>query len=161
MAETKLKRISVRGFRSIKECVLDLGDVNVLIGPNGSGKSNLVSIFYLLQNITGKNLQYYVAKNGISSLLFKGPKVTNRIEMEFVFDQNSYGFVLEVNGEGRLVFADEYYGWDGGHWPLDRTPNGYESEFENGLPNLITKYVKPVLQAKKWRVYHFHDTTYT
>jgi predicted ATPase len=37
-----LKRIQLKGFRSIKEMDLELRSLNVLIGANGSGKSNLI-----------------------------------------------------------------------------------------------------------------------
>ena len=40
----KLKRIEIKGFRSIKNMMLELRPLNVLIGANGAGKSNLMAI---------------------------------------------------------------------------------------------------------------------
>ena len=49
-----LKRIVIKGFKSINNCDLELKNINVFIGSNGAGKSNLVSVFELLQNIEQK-----------------------------------------------------------------------------------------------------------
>lgn len=159
--EIKLNRVKICGFKSIKDCSVDLHDINILIGPNGSGKSNFISALCLLQKVLDKNLQETVGKTGLPAMLYSGVKTTQDIEMEFSFNYNSYGFELTTNDAGNLVFRKEYYGWGEGHWDVPRTPYGYESEYELGVKNHINFYVKPVLEAKKWRVYHFHDTTPT
>lgn len=162
LTETMLKSVTVRGFKSILNSTIQLRNINVLIGPNGSGKSNFISALYFLQKILDKNLQETVGKNGLPSLLYNGPKNTKNISMMFSFGSNSYGFELEANNEGRLIFSKEFYGWGGDRWYVPRhTPFGNESEFELGVGNGIDSYVKPVLEARKWRVYHFHDTSAT
>ena len=40
-----LKRVAIRGYRSIKSVATELRALNVLIGANGAGKSNFVSFF--------------------------------------------------------------------------------------------------------------------
>lgn len=40
MPKSKLDRIILKGYKSIKECELELSDLNVLIGPNGAGNRN-------------------------------------------------------------------------------------------------------------------------
>ncbi|MBO5600834.1 MAG: AAA family ATPase [Candidatus Methanomethylophilus sp.] len=155
-----LKKVTIQGFKSIKDSTVDLSTINVLIGPNGSGKSNFISALYFLQNILEKNLAETVSRIGLPALLYNGPKVTKKISMEFTFGNNSYGFELTPNENGGLIFADEYYGWGEGKWPVKRNvPFGTESEFEKGVRNGIDSYVKPVLAARNWRVYHFHDTS--
>lgn len=114
MDDVKLKCVKIRGFRSIEESTVELRDVNVLIGPNGSGKSNFISALYLLQNILDKNLQRTVGKMGLPTLLYGGLKNTKEMEMEFFFNQNSYGFSLIPNDTGNLVFGREFYGWGNG-----------------------------------------------
>lgn len=159
MHDVRLKKVTIRGYRSIKNCTVDLGSINILIGPNGSGKSNFISALFFLQNILDKNLQRSVGMTGLPSLLYGG-KTTKRIEMEFFFDSNSYGFQLVPNDSGSLVFSREYYGWNDVQSNVQReVPYGFESEYEKGVPNGIDPYVRSVLEAKKWRVYHFHDTT--
>ena len=46
-----LKKITIKGYRSIKDAALELHKLNVLIGANGAGKSNFVSFFKLLNEI--------------------------------------------------------------------------------------------------------------
>ena len=45
----KLRRIEIKGYRSIKEASLELRALNVLIGANGAGKSNLRLFFQAAQ----------------------------------------------------------------------------------------------------------------
>ena len=60
----KLKRIEIKGFRSIKEMMLDIGPLNVLIGANGAGKSNLISFFKLVNELMGERLQQHIGCDG-------------------------------------------------------------------------------------------------
>ena len=45
MNNQQLSKIKVSGFKSIKDCDINLSNINVLIGSNGAGKSNFISIF--------------------------------------------------------------------------------------------------------------------
>jgi len=44
----KLKQIRVDGYKNLINCVINLGDFNVLVGPNNSGKSNFMEVFTIL-----------------------------------------------------------------------------------------------------------------
>ena len=44
--EGQLTKIQINGFKSIRECSIDLKPINVLIGSNGAGKSNFIFCFY-------------------------------------------------------------------------------------------------------------------
>jgi len=44
----KLKQIRVDGYKNLINCVVDLGDFNVLVGANNSGKSNLLEALHVL-----------------------------------------------------------------------------------------------------------------
>ena len=110
----QLSRMTIRGFKSIKSCDISFGKINVLIGSNGAGKSNFISAFSFLQNILSKNLQVSVGQSGLSSLLYDGRKVTEEIDFEVFFGQNSYGFVLVPTDDNRLIFQKEYFGYHGG-----------------------------------------------
>jgi AAA15 family ATPase/GTPase len=37
-----LRRVTLKNYRSIAECSVELGALNFLVGPNGSGKSNFL-----------------------------------------------------------------------------------------------------------------------
>ncbi|MCK4886026.1 MAG: AAA family ATPase [Planctomycetes bacterium] len=44
----KLKQIRVDGYKNLIDCVVNLGDFNVIVGPNNSGKSNLLEAIQIL-----------------------------------------------------------------------------------------------------------------
>lgn len=123
----QLSRMTIRGFKSIKNCDISFGKINVLIGSNGAGKSNFISAFSFLQSILSKNLQVSVGQSGLSSLLYNGRKVTEEIDFEVFFGQNSYGFVLVPTDDNRLIFQKEYFGYHGGL--------GHESNWTAGIVN--------------------------
>lgn len=157
----QLKKIKVSGFKSFKNCELELGKINLLIGANGAGKSNFISIFNMLKEIIEKRFQSYVMKSaGANALMFNGRKATDRINFEFFFGDNSYDFSLVPTDNNTLFFESEHFNY-GGFWDNKSSVGGgyTESQWNRGVNNKIDKYVKPVLQDQVWRVYHFHDTS--
>jgi recombinational DNA repair ATPase RecF len=54
-----LERITINGFKSIRELKLQLEPLNILIGANGAGKSNFIGAFRLLNEILESRLQVY------------------------------------------------------------------------------------------------------
>lgn len=155
----QLSQITISGFKSIKQCDIEFGKVNVLIGSNGAGKSNFISAFTLLQNILSQNLQVFVAQSGMNSLFYNGRKVTDEIDFEVYFGNNSYGFVLIPTDDNRLIFRKEYFGYHGNWKNESNVSRGTtESHWQTGAHNKIDEYVIPILEKQNWRVYHFHDT---
>lgn len=85
-----LRRIKLKGFKSIKEMDLELRPLNVLVGVNGAGKSNLIAFFKMLNEMMGGRLQSYVAKSGrAQTLLHFGSKITHQIESELEFETDT------------------------------------------------------------------------
>ena len=62
MNPNQLSRVVLCGFKSIRECDLELRELNILIGPNGAGKSNFIGFFQLIQQMLEGKLQLYVSK---------------------------------------------------------------------------------------------------
>src|SRR5437879_6448001 len=107
-----LKKIEIKGYRSIKGITLDLRSLNILIGPNGAGKSNFVSFFKMLNEMMGGRLQQYIGTTGRGqSLLHFGPKVTPQLEgrLEFEADNGTdwYNLRLFHAAGDTLIFAEE------------------------------------------------------
>ncbi|MGH9799882.1 MAG: AAA family ATPase, partial [Blastocatellia bacterium] len=107
-----LQRISLKGFKSIKEMDLELRALNVLIGANGAGKSNLVSFFKMLNEMMAGRLQQCIGTSGrAQSLLHFGPKVTPQMEARLEFEVNNgmdtYAMRLFHAAGDTLVFAEE------------------------------------------------------
>lgn len=163
---TKLDKIRIQGFKSIRDVEFELRDINILIGPNGAGKSNFIGAFKMLNNIVEQNLQVYVGKSGgAERLLHFGSKETPSISMQLWFGSNGYSFELEHTDEDNFIFKDEtvYF--------LDRRDNmpwddlgdrGHkESLFRKKAEEEgeAYKYVQDALES--WRIYHFHDTSDT
>lgn len=157
MNQNQLSRIVLRGFKSIRECDLELKELNVLIGPNGAGKSNFISFFRLIQQMLEGNLQLYVSKHGgPDALLHFGRKKTEKLSAELYFGDNGLQFSLEPTVDNRLMFSDESIWWKpGGKKSLKR--GHFESTFTSSTGQYIDQVLKPAIF--KWRVYHFHDTS--
>lgn len=84
MAEQKtfLERLTLRGYKSIREAELDFTELNVLIGANGAGKSNLVSFFALLPEALDARLDAYVGRyGGPNALLHFGARRTAELSV--------------------------------------------------------------------------------
>ncbi len=120
-----LKRLDLKGYKSIKEASLELRPLNVFIGANGSGKSNLISFFKLMNNMMRGNLQEFIGKSGgANSLLHYGNKVTPDIEAKLLFEKRrisiEYRMRLGHAADDTLIFLDERVISDSGNenYPL-------------------------------------------
>jgi predicted ATPase len=175
-----LKRIQLKGFRSIKEMDLELRSLNVLIGANGSGKSNLISFFKMLNEMMAGRLQQYIATTGrAQSLLHFGPKVTPQMEARLEFEEGDWQFayvqkLIYASGDG-LAFAREAFLYQNHKiennqlFEYESLLAGTESWFR--LSNLGLQLSDPgnmmpmakglINLLNQCRVYHFHDTSPT
>ncbi|MFW6046849.1 MAG: AAA family ATPase [Candidatus Woesearchaeota archaeon] len=163
-----LKKIQIENFKSFKDQVINLGNLNVLIGPNGSGKSNFISLFKFLERLVEKQLSEYIFKSGgINNFLFNGYETSEhiRVYLEWKTTKNKaniYEFVLNSNGED-YWFSKEVIGF----WSKKKYSTPYEnfigSEHKESViqksakKDRIAEYVYNYLNDLK--VYHFHDTS--
>lgn len=157
---TRLARMTVRGFKSIRELQdFKLERLNVLIGANGAGKSNFISFFRMLAEMVEGRLQLYVkGEYGPDALLFGGRKRTRQIEVELYFDRNGYRFSLAPAADQLVFTAEETY-FDGNFASTWR-PLGTghtEARLPAAAEDTIARYVIPAVHS--WRVFHFHDTS--
>ncbi len=158
MNENQLSQIKLHGFKSIRECDLELKELNVLIGPNGAGKSNFINFFHLIQQMLEGNLQRYVSRQGgPDALLHFGRKNTEDLSAELYFGLNGYKFKLEPTQDNRMMFAEENFYWN----PVGDLPirsGHFESAVESQMGRTLSSdFIVPAM--KSWRVYHFHDTS--
>ncbi|MFT3868898.1 MAG: AAA family ATPase [Nibricoccus sp.] len=163
-----LEKLTIKGFKSIREQTLELGKLNVFIGGNGAGKSNLVQSFRFLREVVSKNLAGYVLQSGgANALLHFGQKRTPRMEMQVTFGEGAYGngykLVLAPNADDTLFVKEEWtYYHDRSRFPGavgtmigSNTPEAKLPDDKASVPS----YVRHDL--KSYRVYHFHDTSST
>ena len=164
---SKLKRVKINGFRSIKTATLEMRDLNVLIGANGAGKSNLISFFKMMNELMAGRLQTYIGQTGrATSNLHFGPKVTPQLDAELEFEvdngTDTYRMQLFHAAGDSLIFAEEKLF----HQPTYPAPRdvplgaGHEetrigAKAEEGEPTAnVLRYL-----LNHCRVYHFHDTS--
>lgn len=162
-----LKRLIVRGYKSIRDANLEFGDVTVLIGANGAGKSNLVSAFRLLNEIIEEQCQKFVTlSGGANSLLYLGAKTTDKLMLCADWGSNSYVVWLKPTANDALFFDFEQVSY---HNEVYESPTYFPlatGGLETGLlieveknPDKVASYV--LTEMKQWKVYHFHDTSDT
>jgi len=165
----KLNQIDLKGFKSIdndKGQCIPLGDVTVLLGANGSGKSNLVFFFKMLNFMTTGGLQNYVGKQGVSQLLFYGPKKTESISFILHFSsadaEDKYEVTLSYELPDRLFVSGEKVTFRKKErlQPQEYFLDSGSAETNLGKDKRETSKVLHGLLAGI-RTYQFHDTSET
>lgn len=157
----QIRYISIDGYKSITFCQLSMTRLNVLIGANGAGKSNFISFFKLMAHMLDGRLQYLIGKSGGPDMLLHfGRKHSDILSGHFSFGEITYDFVLEPTNDNRMVFVQERLSWGGktpfqpddvfmGAGYFESQATSYQSE----------KFSHNLLNMRRWRVYHFHDTS--
>jgi len=154
----QISRLVLHGYKSIAECNLELGRLNILIGANGAGKSNFIGFFRLINRILNKQLQTAVGlAGGPDALLYFGRKKTEELRAELYFGNNGYRFTLHPTQDNRMMFYREALWWNmHGDW---RPASGHFESYAESQKGetLIYQHVVPAMHS--WRLYHFHDTS--
>ncbi|CNJ12185.1 putative ATPase [Yersinia intermedia] len=109
-----ITRLAISGYRSLRDVVLELGQLNVITGANGSGKSSLYRALRLLSDIgQGQVIQSLAAEGGLQSTLWAGPESfsksmtsgeqpiegTNRhhpVSLKLGFAGADYGYAIDL-----------------------------------------------------------------
>lgn len=153
----QISRLVLRGYKSIAECDLELGRLNVLIGANGAGKSNFISFFRLINRILDEQLQTAVGlAGGPDAILHYGRKKTEVLQADLYFGNNGYRFTLQPTQDNRMMFKHEALWWNvsGDFQPRS---GHFETYVEQKKRSSVYSYVVPAMRS--WRLYHFHDTS--
>lgn len=154
----QISRLVLRGYKSIAECDLELGRLNVLIGANGAGKSNFIGFFRLINRILDQQLQTAVGlTGGPDALLHFGRKKTEELRAELYFGNNGYRFTLRPTQDNRMMFYQEALWWNmRGDW--HPASGHFETNYkEKRTHGAIWDFVVPAMHS--WRLFHFHDTS--
>jgi predicted ATPase len=108
---TRLTRVEVQGFRSLRDVALELAPdgPTVLIGPNGSGKSNLLDALRLVCALRDGRLRLHVGQSGgASRLLHQGTEPAHHLRLCLRWqDGFTYEAVLGPVEGDLLAFLDE------------------------------------------------------
>jgi len=100
----KLKQIRVDGYKNLIDCVLNLGDFNVLVGSNNSGKSNFLEAIQML-------FFFCLGDEKIRDMAFKGFPTrglgTSICQISDFADRPlSVGVTFETHFDGSLWIVD-------------------------------------------------------
>lgn len=154
----QISRLILQGYKSIAECDLTLGRLNILIGANGAGKSNLIGFFRLINRILNQQLQVSVGlAGGPDALLHFGRKHSEELRAEMYFGNNGYRFTLRPTQDNRMMFYKEALWWNlhGDYYPAS---GHFETKCWDWQSfGKVWDYVVPAMLS--WRLYHFHDTS--
>jgi predicted ATPase len=169
-----LKKIKIKGYKTLKDIELNLTPVNVLIGANGSGKSNFISFFKLLKWMLQNpgQLQFFIGKyGGANALLFDGAAITSQIEAKLTFEtdagKNDYFFRLSHAAGDTLIFAEEKYRFSNYNFPHLAAWQSLDSGHKEAkIIDVATMGREPTAKnifnlLQKSAVYQFHNTSET
>ena len=165
---SKLDKIKVTNFKSIRELEIDLNPLNVFIGANGAGKSNFVGVFKFLNHLIDGSLQTYTATSGgADRILHFGRKTSENMEFGLSFGDgvNGYECVLVPGAEDNFVFDGETALFH----DKTRYPDPYimplgSGHLESRAPAAAQERdgrvaLSVLTHLRSWKVYHFHDTS--
>lgn len=128
-----LKRIHIKGYKSLEDVEVELKDLTVLVGPNAAGKSNFLEAIQLLSRLAternikeafqyphrGKPLEAFTVKDGGFAGLRESRKLSFSIEVDLCLSDavvESVNLLIQqmrgsgVNGEqnGRSRVREKY-----------------------------------------------------
>ena len=153
----RLSGLTLTGYKSIAECKLEMGRLNILIGANGAGKSNFIGFFKLIGRMLDGQLQTAVGEaGGPDAMLHFGRKTTEQLGSEIYLGNNGYRFKLAPTQDNRLMYAFEAL-WRNTHGAWRPASGHFETYVEEQASHTgIYNDIVPAMRS--WRVYHFHDT---
>ncbi|QHF47206.1 hypothetical protein PspS35_26715 [Pseudomonas sp. S35] len=108
-----IKKLEIKGFKSISQDTLDLGRLNVFIGTNGAGKSNLLEAIAMLSSSLEGGVDYEkLQRRGArlsSSAIFRSAFKNKERNKTFKLsaDFGSVKYTTEINAEGGFHYLTE------------------------------------------------------
>ncbi|MCX7866137.1 MAG: AAA family ATPase [Limisphaera sp.] len=120
-----LKKLTIRGFKSLADVTIELPRMAVLFGPNAAGKSNLLDAIQALSRIgtlrtltdalaepiRGYPVEAFSFPSGGLPALLALSRATFSLEADLSVEKERYRYRIEVAIEpasGRLAVSDEY-----------------------------------------------------
>ena len=163
-----IQKITIRGFKSIRDSELELRNLNVIIGANGAGKSNFIQVFRMLTAMTiGKNLPGFVGTNGGANSFLHNGEITPEICLCFEFKSrqdgtNAYQATLRPTVDDKFLLSEfRKYGdfsWTSFGSPCEKSRLAFQKDEHLPLFDGPDRGCLVYDTISRWMVYHFHDT---
>ena len=100
MVNASLKKVIIKNFKSLHDCEIDIGKLNVVVGANASGKSNLVEAFRLLKKIyVDKDINPFSEWWGYDNVVWQR-KEELHVTIGLLFDIEGYDVYYETTSTG-------------------------------------------------------------
>jgi predicted ATPase len=110
--QIKLKSLTIRNFKSLRQAIFTPSPLTALIGPNASGKSNFAQAINFISNVYGEGLEAAVVRaGGYENIAFrKGNRSESPLEFEVVMDTDKglFSRILEYEEGGRFRMAHRF-----------------------------------------------------
>ncbi|MDD5616523.1 MAG: AAA family ATPase [Candidatus Methanoperedens sp.] len=95
MVKSSLKKVFIKNFKSLHDCEIDIGKLNVVVGANASGKSNLIEAFRLLKKIyVEKDINPFSEWWGYNNVVWQRKEELS-ITIGLLFDIEGYDVYFE------------------------------------------------------------------
>jgi predicted ATPase len=105
-----LSTLAVAGYRSLRDLVVSLDELNLVTGANGSGKSNLYRALRLLaETAQGRLIPSLAREGGLESTLWAGPETFSRAVQRG--EHPVQGVVRKKSISLRLGFASDDFSY--------------------------------------------------
>lgn len=168
-----IKKLTIQGFKSIRDAEIDLKSLNIIIGANGAGKSNLVQVFRMLRAMVDGQFSKFIKTNGgADSFLHNGFKHTPEISIcvEFLSRSanaegtNAYHCTLTPTVDEKFLLSEKRKyvttSWRPYGSPSEesRLAEQKDERSASGHFNGVGHFVYETISS--WMTYHFHDTSY-
>jgi predicted ATPase len=100
MVKASLKKVFIKNFKSLHDCEIDIGKMNVAVGANASGKSNLIEAFRLLKKIyVEKDINPFSEWWGYNNVVWQRKEELS-ITIGLLFDIEGYDVYYETTCTG-------------------------------------------------------------
>lgn len=105
-----LATLAIYNYRSLRDVVIPLRNLNVITGANGSGKSNVYRALRLLADVAqGRAISSLSREGGLQSTLWAGPETISRSVRRG--DYPLQGAARKHPVSLRLGFSGEQFGY--------------------------------------------------
>jgi len=111
--KTKITRVILQNYKSLRDCDVSLRPITFLVGPNGAGKSNFVEALRFLSYALSASLEQALdAWSGFRSIRYKGESGASRVSFQIFFHLDddragSYLVDLEAPQDGPVFVSRE------------------------------------------------------
>lgn len=108
-----IRHVTIRNYKSIGQCSVDLGAIRFLVGPNGSGKSNFLDAMRFVSDALNTTLEQALRdRGGIGAVRRKSRGHPTHFGVQFGIAlpagrEASYAFKVGSKPEGALVVQRE------------------------------------------------------